>query len=428
MKLLISAKFYVEGGIERVLLSLLEEWIDILDLVVVILPPKKISSFQEIFRNRKNIIFEPSDWRPKSLGTRQLKLLSYLRKLSSYLGLIDLEKWCSAQADWLHSSGYLRFLVQKYGCTHCLYPISNQVQVPEDIGIPVATICHDLFWRFAPLTYPQSFIEKYDASLLEWLIKANQIITVSHKTRSDLIGIFPGYEDKVKAIPSASDRPLTSSEKAHLQIGRLNSEKSTTFFYPSSFSLYKDHLTLMQASTELYRIDSGFQVLMTGRDTNCIAEGDFNLSKQKSTHEYDAYVSSLEALYIKHQDIWKLLFLGLGYCDLATVEAAYQSCQCVVMPSRYEGFGLAVAEAIVRGIPVIASDIEVFREQVNIYQCEDRVFFFEPGNVNALKSCLQDFLGNPLPRLMPDETVKRFGHWTWRTVAEQYIECLSLLK
>lgn len=48
--------------------------------------------------------------------------------------------------------------------------------------------------------------------------------------------------------------------------------------------------------------------------------------------------------------------------DDATVHALYAACALVVVPSAYEGFGIAVIEAMASLRPVVTSDIAVFRE------------------------------------------------------------------
>ncbi len=432
MRIIVPAKFYVEGGIERVIVSLLKEFEGIIEGIVILLPEKSIATFQSSLPNSSKIIYESASWPGSTIGTKQVRLLDYLQRLSRVLHMHFINDWALNKSRDIRSSGRIRFLAKKYKCTHCLYFISNRVPFPRKLDIPVATICHDIFWHFAPMTYPEKMLKEYDESLREWLVKADQIITVSAKTRHDLLTIFPGFESKVQAIPSASDRPDAilkdnDSLKKLLRQNSLQIGQKISFFFPSSFSLYKDHLTLMQAATQIFSINSKFTVLLTGKDTERLASGDFDLAKQKGTFEYQDYVERLKQLHAEHQMNWSHLFWGSGYCDLAMVEAVYQTCSCVVMPSRYEGFGLAIAEAIVRGIPVIASDIEVFREQVELYQCADRVQFFEAGNPEALKDCLQRFLDKPVPRLNSHEASQRFDHWTWKKVAENYVSVLASL-
>lgn len=52
----------------------------------------------------------------------------------------------------------------------------------------------------------------------------------------------------------------------------------------------------------------------------------------------------------------------IGRVNDEELKALYQSASCFVFPSRYEGFGLPVAEAMACGCPVVAADIPVLRE------------------------------------------------------------------
>ncbi len=45
-----------------------------------------------------------------------------------------------------------------------------------------------------------------------------------------------------------------------------------------------------------------------------------------------------------------------GYIDRAELLALYATCAVVAVPSRYEGFGYAAAQALCAGTPVIVSD------------------------------------------------------------------------
>jgi glycosyltransferase involved in cell wall biosynthesis len=53
-----------------------------------------------------------------------------------------------------------------------------------------------------------------------------------------------------------------------------------------------------------------------------------------------------------------------GNVTPAEVNALYDSTRRVVLPSRYEGLGLPLIEAVQRGKQVLCSDIPPFREQL----------------------------------------------------------------
>jgi glycosyltransferase involved in cell wall biosynthesis/O-antigen ligase len=71
----------------------------------------------------------------------------------------------------------------------------------------------------------------------------------------------------------------------------------------------------------------------------------------------------------------------------------YQTADAFIFIPYYEGFGLPVLEALSAGCPVIASDIEVFRE---LY--EGAALFTDPTNVNDVAVALQRLTSDPSMR------------------------------
>ena len=54
--------------------------------------------------------------------------------------------------------------------------------------------------------------------------------------------------------------------------------------------------------------------------------------------------------------------LHLGYLDDPTLVAILRRARALIFPSRYEGFGLPLVEAMALGCPVVASDLPTARE------------------------------------------------------------------
>jgi glycosyltransferase involved in cell wall biosynthesis len=57
--------------------------------------------------------------------------------------------------------------------------------------------------------------------------------------------------------------------------------------------------------------------------------------------------------------------VNIGTPDRAGLVAAYQSCDILLFPSRLEGFGIAPAEALLCGRPVVTTDIAALPEVVD---------------------------------------------------------------
>lgn len=82
--------------------------------------------------------------------------------------------------------------------------------------------------------------------------------------------------------------------------------------------------------------------------------------------------------------------------------------QAMLMPSFVEGFGLPVVEALQQGIPVIASDLPVFREIVG-----DTPTYVDPNDRRAWEAAVLGYLGNSVERKRQLDAITRFRapHW-----------------
>ncbi|MGD1702028.1 glycosyltransferase [Dapis sp. BLCC M229] len=431
MKLILPIEFYRKGGVERVICGTVEEWIEIEEVeeIILILQKKDIPHFQEKLPKSPIIKYESFTLPSKSLQSGILSIIKKFSSLSSNFKAKKVKRFFKRLSRKYQSQLSIRYLANRYQATHCLYFLANQL-TPPDLDIPLAMVTHDVFWRFAPLSYPESYVRKYDLSLLEWLKKVNIVFTVSEKTRQDIISVFPEFTSKIITIANsgfptksnASQRLLGLAENSHESIGDL-----PIFYLPSSFGVYKDHLTLLKAGIKLAQKNLKFKIVLIGKETDNLIAGKITLSQQKKSQEYIDYVDQCQEISQNNQNIMQEYFEGLGYCSDEDVEKWYRNSSCVVFPSKYEGFGLALSEAVVRGIPAIVSDLEVFREQVDLYKCSDLVDFFPIGDVDALANCMEKFIFNPRKRLSAEEIDTRFSHWTWRETAKEYVRLLGEL-
>lgn len=101
----------------------------------------------------------------------------------------------------------------------------------------------------------------------------------------------------------------------------------------------------------------------------------------------------------------------------------YASADVVVLFSRYEGFGLAAAEAMATGVPVVASDVPGLREIVGAELPK-----VAPTDFPGLARILGNLAGDPGERArLGAEGLRRAKHFDLRTMADSYLSLYESL-
>jgi glycosyltransferase involved in cell wall biosynthesis len=91
----------------------------------------------------------------------------------------------------------------------------------------------------------------------------------------------------------------------------------------------------------------------------------------------------------------------------ADVRRAYASCDIVFCPSLEESFGRVVAEAMMNGIPVAASDLPALR---HLLGAEEAGLLFPPGDVSAAAEVIRRIAGDQLLRERLGERGRERAH------------------
>lgn len=117
--------------------------------------------------------------------------------------------------------------------------------------------------------------------------------------------------------------------------------------------------------------------------------------------------------------------LFLGELDAAELDSVYQTASLFVLPSRFEGYGMALTEALARGLPVVSTTGGAIPGTVP----SDAGVLVSPGDANALAAALAELLANP-DRLRPLADAAR-DHAArlpdWPTQAEAFGEAIRAL-
>lgn len=110
-----------------------------------------------------------------------------------------------------------------------------------------------------------------------------------------------------------------------------------------------------------------------------------------------------------------------GFVPQEKLNAIMGKATALVFPSRYEGFGLPLIEALCAGIPVIASDLPVCREV-----CGDFAAYFASGSEEGLAERMREVLtiSNEERRRAGENGRAWAAQFTWEQAADATVNVL----
>ena len=112
-----------------------------------------------------------------------------------------------------------------------------------------------------------------------------------------------------------------------------------------------------------------------------------------------------------------------GYIPGDELPYWYNAAECFVYPSRYEGFGLPVLEAMACGTPVIASNAASLPEVVG-----EAGLTVAPDDVQALAAAMLQVLGaSDLQEALRQRGRRQAGLFSWRRAAEETMGVYDLV-
>jgi glycosyltransferase involved in cell wall biosynthesis len=107
-----------------------------------------------------------------------------------------------------------------------------------------------------------------------------------------------------------------------------------------------------------------------------------------------------------------LCFLGDVSEDL--LPSLYRGAHALVMPSKYEGFGLPLVEAMASGTPVLSSKLTAMPEV-----CGTAALYFDPHDFESFVNGLNQLEDVDLLAKLKIEGIKQAAKFSWNNVADR---------
>jgi len=199
---------------------------------------------------------------------------------------------------------------------------------------------HDLIFHFDPDSHKPLNIAFLRTMMPRFLRAADAIVAVSECSRRDAIRLYDVPPDKIRVIYEGVDRRFTPISNPQ----SLNDIREK-YRLPERFILHvgtieprKNLPLLFEALTAQSMSDS---VLVVTGKTGWLTEPIFARLNALGVHDRVRFTG-----YVPDEDLPALL----------------SAASALVMPSRYEGFGLPVLEAMACGTPVVAANMSSLPE------------------------------------------------------------------
>jgi glycosyltransferase involved in cell wall biosynthesis len=181
--------------------------------------------------------------------------------------------------------------------------------------------------------------------------RADRVLAVSERTKHDLIERYGVGEERIAVTPNAVDPVFHPNGGAP--------ERAPYALFVGGIQPRKDPLAAVEA---LALLDGELNLVVVGAEKRGGAE----------------FRSAVQRLGLEER------IELTGHVERDELATLYRGAACLVFPSRYEGFGLPVLEAMASGTPVVAASAGAVPEVAG-----DAAILVEPGDPAAIAAGIE---------------------------------------
>ena len=246
---------------------------------------------------------------------------------------------------------------------------------------------------------------------LDWSTKfalqtAKKIITVSEFTKKEIIDVYGTKAEKMTVVHNGYNnklyRPIDNKEEID-EVCKKYGLHEKYFLYVGRLEKKKNTPKLIEALAILKENDPDMKYKL-------VLIGD-------ASHGYD------EVKYYIEEFVLDLEVIMLGWVAEKDMPYIYNGASAFIFPTRHEGFGIPVIQALACGVPTAVSNIEVMKEVAG-----DSVLFFNPYEKNAISYAMKTLISDD--KLRDDLKAKgleRAKLFSWEKAAKETLKQIKEL-
>lgn len=267
---------------------------------------------------------------------------------------------------------------------------------PRACPVPTVVTIHDL----AFLYYPNEFLKKDLYQLTHWtktsVNQAKTIIAVSKTTKNDIIKSYGINEQKIQVVYNGYEKAVKNPPPTWKSTIKV---KNPTILYVGTLQPRKNISILIQAFEKFKMIYPEYKLILTGKKGWMYSQLFDEVQEKGLLNDvfFSDYISDLQLMFL------------------------YKHSSCFVLPSKYEGFGIPILEAMSHECPVIASFSSSLPEVGG-----DACLYFDPNNPHDLFEKLKMLHKDEVLRKeLIKKGMERIKEFSWEKCCKETLEIIK---
>jgi glycosyltransferase involved in cell wall biosynthesis len=278
--------------------------------------------------------------------------------------------------------------------------------MPRIIPKKTVVTIHDMGFHHLPQLYKKRQVHIHEIAVREAVKRAARIITVSEFTGRDLVQSYGADPSRIAITPLGVDhtlyRPITDTAAIDECLTRHH--LSRPFFITiGRIEAKKNIVTLMKAFTD-FKSRRGI-----GDPHKLVLAGIPGFG-------YEEIKRAIVASSVKDS------IVELGYVPEVDKPLLLNAATALIHPSKYEGFGIPVVEAMASGCPVLSSNATSLPEVIG----EGNGLFFSPDDAEAMVAAMDRVVSDDeLVTRVKAAGLQRASGFTWEQTAKLTLPVLT---